>query len=312
MLTKKLFIFSLFLVITLLLAISNAYYKEEDFEKIVQTAIAISSTYFLFKIILEAILSRKLKNARSRYSFRKTVHILFLLISFIVILRIWIIDPQALMVAYGLVAAGVAISLQDLFKNFAGGVMIFFVNPYQVGHRIELNGKCGDVIDIGILYTTILEMREWIGGDQSTGRICTIPNGAVLSENTNNYTKDHSFVWDEFMLPITYDSNWQKASGLIKEKVEKEVNQYFEDAQNSFSKLEEKYYFSKKRDIGVEVYIKLTDNWIQMSVRYVVDARSRRAVQASIMKEILVAFDTHADINIASATFSLVEQKRDL
>ena len=61
--------------------------------------------------------------------------------------------------------------------------MIFLNGIYRVGDRIEMNQKFGDVIDIGLLYTTLMETREWVSGDQVTGRLAIVPNGGVLNGN---------------------------------------------------------------------------------------------------------------------------------
>lgn len=310
MLVKKLTTFFLFLTITVVLAVASVYFDNTYLSKTLSTFIALCVSYLFFKILLEALISKEIKNSRSRYTFRKTTQILFLVVSFVVILRIWIINPQALMVAYGLIAAGVAIALQDLFRNFAGGITIFIAGQYQVGDRVEINGKFGDVIDIGIMYTTLLEMREWVAGDQVTGRISIIPNGAVLSGNINNYTKDHNFVWDEFALPITYESNWRDAMKIIEVVLKEKSDKLLDNAKKNFAKLEERYYVST-RNMEASVYLSLTDNWIQMNSRYIVDARSRRIVQAEIMRAILEKIEQRADITIASTTLSLVGPTKD-
>jgi small-conductance mechanosensitive channel len=61
-----------------------------------------------------------------------------------------------------------------------------------------------------MLYTTILEIDEWVAGDQPTGRLSMIPNSYVLSNITNNYTKDFNFIWDEIAIPILYSSDWRR------------------------------------------------------------------------------------------------------
>lgn len=76
-----------------------------------------------------------------------------------------------------------------MFKNFAGGVIVFLSGIYKVGDRIEIESITGDVIDIGIMYTTILETRGWVSGDQATGRLVIVANKAVVSGNISNYTK---------------------------------------------------------------------------------------------------------------------------
>lgn len=306
MFIKKFIVFLIFFIITILCVLASLYNENEYLEKMLYTCGTLSILYLFFKIVLEVFVAKKIQDSRSRYSFRKTMHILFIIVFCIALLRIWVVDPQALMVAYGLVAAGVAIALQDLFKNFAGGIVILLTRPYHVGHRIEINGTHGDVIDISIMYTTLLEMREWVGGDQSTGRIITVPNGVILSQNVDNYTKDHSFIWDEFMVPITYDSNWKEAMHIIKQVLVEETDQYVEDAKKNFLRLEEKYYVSS-RNMEANVYISLTDNWIQMNARYVVEARDRRITQAAIMEKILIRLEECTDIYIASTTLSVTD-----
>jgi hypothetical protein len=82
---------------------ANFYYKDVDLAKFVYSTIAITLSYLFFRIFMEQIVARRIHEAKTRYSFRKTTHILFLVTSFIIVLRIWIINPQALLVAYGLV-----------------------------------------------------------------------------------------------------------------------------------------------------------------------------------------------------------------
>jgi len=152
-----------------------------------------------------------MKQAKMRYSFKKTISILYILVFLFALVAIWIEQTETLLISYGLIGAGIAVSLQDVFKNFAGGITIFLIGLYRVGDRVEINGKIGDVIDIGVLYTTIMEIGEWVDGNQATGRLTIIPNSNVLTNIVNNFTKDHNFIWDEISLPITYDSDWTDA-----------------------------------------------------------------------------------------------------
>ena len=149
-------------------------------DQIFYSLVAVAASYLFLKLLLEGIVGSRIKEARARYSFRKATQLLFLIASFVIVLRVWIPNPQALLVAYGLVAAGVAIALQDVFKNFAGALSILVSGIYRVGDRVEINGKVGDVIDIGPFYTTLIELREWVDGDQTTGRARHLASGAEV------------------------------------------------------------------------------------------------------------------------------------
>lgn len=301
---KKLITFVILVVIAGLSWSVNLAYENVDFDKLTYSFFAIALLYFVFKFLLEGAIVKKIRDSKARYSFRKTVQLLFLVISFIVVLRIWIINPQALLVAYGLVAAGIAIALQDVFKNFAGALAIFLSSIYRVGDRIEINSKYGDVIDIGLFYTTLLEIKEWVSGDQATGRLSIVPNGLALSSPVNNYTKDHSFIWDEIRVPITYQSDWEEALKIVVDIAQKESKTATQKAGQEIRRLEESYYLSK-RNIEPSAFVTLTDNWIMIYVRYITDVRERRLIQNQISKQILEEFEQVESIQIASTSLTI-------
>jgi len=287
----------------------NIEAQDDTIQKFSYSFIAIACSYLFFSLILEEIITKRISQSKARYSFRKTTQLLFVAASAVVVLRIWIVNPQALLVAYGLVGAGVAIALQDVFKNFAGTIAILTTSIYRVGDRIEIGEKYGDVIDIGLFYSSLLEIRSWVDGDQTTGRITTIPNGMVLGQPLNNYTKDHSFIWDEISLPITYQSNWKKAVEIIEALVASHTNKDTERAEKEILRLEQKYYLTR-RNIVPKVFIKPTDNWIMLSIRYVVDVRDRRLVSNKISSDVLARIEQENDITIASQTLTVTTVAR--
>lgn len=275
-----------------------------ELAKLAYSFLAIAAAYAVLKVFLDELVSRRIRDSRARYTFRKTIQLLFVLVSFVVVLRIWVPDPQALLVAYGLVAAGVAIALQDVFKNFAGSLFIFLSGIYRVGDRIEVKALFGDVIDIGLFYTTLIELREWVDGDQTTGRLTLLPNSAVLASAVHNYTKDHGFLWDEIELPVTHDSDWQKALQIIQPIVDEITAEMAARAREGVPRLEQKYFLSK-RSFETNTFVTPTDNWIALRVRYVVDVKERRSVRNAIYERVLKAVQAEPDIEIASQTLTV-------
>jgi small-conductance mechanosensitive channel len=299
--------FLILVIISTTIWIVNFYYQNVSLDRWFQVALVITVSYFVFRILFEKVVAKYIHEKKTKYTFRKVSQILFPVAAILAIIRIWVIDPQALMVAYGLVTAGVAIALQDFFKNFAGGIVILITGLYHVGNRIEINGKSGDVIDIGVLYTTVLEIKEWVDGDQPTGRLSIIPNGKVLSYPVNNYTRDHSFIWDEVSFPITYDSDWKKAVQLMQQIVDHETRDVALAAEESMSNLQERYYLMERK-MKPTVFVKATDNWVNITLRYVVLAKERRLFHNEITQRILFEIEAHDDISIASTTVTLTEE----
>jgi len=112
---------------------------------------------------------------------------------FVVILFLAIVFKDrlgGLTVAIGVAGAGVAFALQEVIASVAGWAAIIFANFYSTGDRVQLGGIRGDVIDIGVLRTTLMELGEWVKGDQYTGRIVRIANSFVFKEPVFNYSSD--------------------------------------------------------------------------------------------------------------------------
>jgi len=196
------------------------------------------------------------------------------------------------------------VALQDMFKSLVGGIVIFLTGIYRVGDRIEVNSKSGDVMDIGILYTTLMEMKEWVLGDQPTGRLSAIPNSYVLSSTVNNYTKDHPYIWDEITIPITYDSDWSEAISKIANITERETKVVTQAAEKSVSKLGERYYTSKW-SIEPAVFLRLTDNWIEFNIRYITDVRQRREIHTNLSRMLLEEIQDSEKVRLASETLDI-------
>ena len=160
-------------------------------------------------------------------------------------------------------------------------------------------------MDISILRTTVMEIAEWVKADQYTGRIVSIANRVVFSDPVYNYTQHWPYIWDEIMIPVTYDSDWQRAGEVILQHGREYSAHLQADAQAQLHRMVERYAV---QDTPVEslLYIQLTDNWIEMTLRYVVDPRERRTVAGQLHLELLRHFESEPSITVASATFEIV------
>jgi small-conductance mechanosensitive channel len=90
--------------------------------------------------------------------------------------------------------------------SFAGYLNIVSGKVYRISDRVRIRNVVGDVMDISILRTTVMEIGEWVQADQYTARIVTIANRAVFADPVYNYTQHWGYLWDEITVPITYTS----------------------------------------------------------------------------------------------------------
>jgi small-conductance mechanosensitive channel len=263
------------------------------------TLLAITIIYTIF-MLLDRAFRKQITDDKTKYTATKVLSVLEILFMLIAVASIWVKDPQGLVVFFGIVGAGIAIALQDVVKNFAGSVIIMLTGVYTVGDRIQIEAITGDVIDIGMMQTTLLELRGWVEGDQATGRLTIIPNGKVITNPVNNFTKDHSFMWDEIEIPVTYTTDWKKAIEILDDIARKETKDVTSIAEEEISRIGERYYLPK-RDIEPAVYATITDNWVNLSLRYVTYVKERRITRARLNRLILDAFSTE-NIEISSTT----------
>jgi small-conductance mechanosensitive channel len=275
-----------------------------ELSKLLQSIIIILTAYLL-NVLIASLIKRRIQDIKYRYSMRKTISTLVSIATVGILVAVWFRETTSLIVAYGILSAGIAIALQDLLKSVAGGVIIFISGSFKAGDRIQVGNEIGDVLDIKIFYTTLMEIREWIDGDQYSGRIIQLPNSFVLNSTVKNYTRDFSFIWDEIHLMFTFDSNWKKAQEITL-KITREITGQFKIlARNELISLGDKYLITPA-DVEDMIYTQITDNWIDMRLRYVVDPRKRRNIKHSINEKLLEAFAKEKDIEIASASFDIV------
>ena len=197
--------------------------------------------------------------------------------------------------------------MQEVITSIAGWAAIHFANFYNTGDRIQLGGTKGDVIDIGILRTTLMELGEWVKGDLYTGRIVRIANSFVFKEPVFNYSGDFPFLWDEITVPVTYASDHRLAREILQNTLHTVTEQYSTYAKQAWKDIVRKYMVEEAM-IDPVVYMVCTDNWIEFTLRYITDFRRRRATKNHIFSLLLEEFEkTGGRVKIASTTVQLVD-----
>src|SRR5271168_2563121 len=165
--------------------------------------------------LLEQTLPRRFGQSDARYKVRKFV-VFTGYLAILLFLAILFEDRLGrLSFALGVAGAGVAVALQDVLASVAGAFSIGFSKLYTVGDRVQIGDTKGDVIDIGLLRTTLMEVGSWVGRDLYSGRIVRIPNSAVLKGSVFNYSHGFRFIWDEIKMLLTANSDYKLAREMM-------------------------------------------------------------------------------------------------
>jgi small-conductance mechanosensitive channel len=251
---------------------------------------------------------------RVRFWARQFVNLFLAVATVIGLISIWFDDPSNLTTAMGLITAGLAFALQKVVTSLAGYFVILRGKTFTVGDRITMGGVRGDVIALGFFQTTIMEMGQpppvqaadpamWVQSRQFTGRIVTVANSRIFDEPIYNYTRDFPYIWEELRLPIAYRDDPVKVEPILLDAARKHAVDTNTLEGGALDRLAREYGIQKV-DFVPAVYFRLTDNWIELTVRFLVSDHGVRKVKDAMAREILARLRA-AGIGVASTTIEL-------
>jgi small-conductance mechanosensitive channel len=256
----------------------------------------------IFLRILKRSLSQYIKDPETRYRARKFITFLGYLVGILFILAVFGDRIGNLHVAIGIAGAGVAFALQEVITSVVGWMTISFGQFYKPGDRIQLAGIKGDVIDIGVFRTTMMECGEWVKADFYNGRIVRVANSFVFKEPVFNYSADFPFIWDEIIVPVKFESDRALTREILARIVNEVVGEYVVYAKGAWPEIVKKYKIEDAR-IEPAIIMVATDNWMEFTVRYVVDYRERTTTKDRMFTRILEEFEeTEGRVAIASTS----------
>ena len=276
---------------------------------------ALYVTSYVLRFLLRIIL-RDASGGRAAFWSRQGVKLLTVIVLVVGLISIWFDDPSRLGTAAGLVTAGVAVALQRVVTSFAAYFIILRGRVFTVGDRITMGGVRGDVVALGFMQTTVMEMGEppsvqeappatWVHARQYTGRLVRVTNDKIFDSPVYNYTRVFPFFWEEIHLPTKYSDDRDKVEQILLDAARRHTAPYIEDAKKAAMALREGYTLPEAIELGPSVYYRLTDNWLELTVRFIVPERGVRAIKDAMSRQILSALD-EAKIGLASGTYEIV------
>ena len=264
---------------------------------------------------LSSLIMRGRENEPSRFWIKQTVSLVLAILLVAGFLSIWFDNPERLATVLGFVSAGLAFALQKVVTSIAAYFVILRGQVFRAGDRILMSGVRGDVISLGFTRTTIMEMGQppgerpddpnvWIKSRQFTGRIVTVTNDKIFETPVFNYSREFPFIWEELTLPVKYTGNRQRAEEIILEVVNRHAVHEDEISDETLEKMHRDFYVSKQ-DLKPRVYYRLTDNWIELSARFLTREHGSRDRKDKMSREILEQFEAEK-IEIATASFEVL------
>jgi small-conductance mechanosensitive channel len=262
---------------------------------------------FILTMVITRLINRQMKDLKRRYTARKTIVYIFSFLAILIIIVIWAKGGGSITTLFGLAGAGLTLALHQPVTSMAGWLLLLIRRPYETGDRIEIGSVKGDVIDIRLFYTTLLEIGNWVDADQSTGRILHCPNAKIFTEPIFNYTRGFEYIWHEIKITVTFESDWRRARTIIQQVAERKSFDLGEAVRNRIQRMSKKYliHYDKLTPI---VWTNIVDFGVELTLRYLTNARTRRSTQDEICQGILDRFDKEPTVELAYPTYRLFKR----
>ena len=259
-------------------------------QQMLATAILIALLYVVYSVVKYSI-GRNVKPPEARQSYWSLIRTVTFLLGIVLIGAVWLQELKTVsLLLTGLVAAALLVN-KELFLGLAGRFLLATSEPYRIGDRVRINGLCGDVIDIGLLYTRAMEVAYDGVELQSTGRIVVFPHIWLADHAVINSTMGHDYVWDEISLAFPLDVDGAAVARLMEAEATNLLAPELAEAQHEVNKLVQ-IYASRSPPVTPVAYARAINHasghqLLQITLRFSVPARRRRTLSSRLLLHLL-------------------------
>ena len=223
---------------------------------------------WLIRFILLRLFTKITQEADTRSLWRKVINGLTLFVGAILVVRIWIEWFQSIITLLSVIAAALVIINKEILLNLFSYSVIVWRGLFKVGDRVQIAGSIGEVVGLGVMYLSIVEMSEK-KGDRPTGRLIKIPNKEITDKHVINLSKSQDSLWQEVTVAMPLSANWQKAAeslqGIVDLVSNREIPQKKRTTTSKpevFLSLEsDKYLFTCRLSSGLNDQRKVLDHF---------------------------------------------------
>ena len=247
--------------------------------------LAIIFTVLLINSFIRRFFSRQTDRNRLHH-LRVVATIAVQLIGVLLILLIVFGAPDQISTMIGLATAGLTVALKDFIIAFFGWFALMGRNGIRVGDWVEIEGVSGEVIDVGVLKTVLLETTGGASTGHPTGRRVSFVNKFAIEKHYFNFSTVGQWLWDELRLTLPATGDAYHLAMQIRERVEQETEADSSAAQQDWERVT-RQYGSRPFSAKPAVDLRPSANGLDVIVRYVTHAPERYAVKSRLFKAIV-------------------------
>lgn len=260
-------------------------------EAVLSAVLLVSVTVLV--ALARFVIGRSARDPELRQRLRRSVTYLGAFVVLAGVVALWFQQIQQAVLALTALAAAFVLASKELILCITGGLYKAFVGPYEIGDRIEVAGVRGDVVDAGLLATTLLEVGPNDASQRSTGRFICLPHAALLGNPVYNATTS-PFAWHEITLHLAPSAPWREIDAALTELGAEQQAPIQAELEKALDDLKGKYAFRPPPSTP-RVFTSLdADGQVTLTLRYAVRARQARVSEDRVVRLLLDRFGPNA------------------
>ena len=240
-------------------------------------------------VLLELAVRRRFHDQQDRRRMHQERFLAILGVRFVGVVTVLFIvfgTPGQMPTIIGLATAGMTVVLRDFIVAFFGWFVLIGKHGVRVGDWVEIKGVGGEVIEIGLFKTVLLEMGNWSTTGHPTGRRVSFMNGYAIEGVYFNFSTAGQWLWDELQVSVPAGGDPYGTAQEIREVVEKETEADAQVAEQEWERITRQYgtrAFSAKPSVD----LRPAGGGVEVQVRYITRGPQRYEVKSRLFKEIV-------------------------
>jgi small-conductance mechanosensitive channel len=208
------------------------------------------------------------------------------LIGLVLILLVVLGSPGQLSTILALAGAGLTVALKDFIVAFFGWFVLMGKNGIRVGDWVEINGISGEVVEIGLLRTVLLETGNWADSGHPTGRRVTFVNSFAIEGHYFNFSTTGQWLWDSLEVGIPPGKDPYAITDSIIQLVTKESAENTREAEQEWRRAATSYGV-QSFSAAPAINVRPTAAGVDINVRYITRAHQRYEMRTKLYREIV-------------------------
>lgn len=238
------------------------------------------------RLLHRLLASRTVLDRRRQQTLQFVLSFAVQFVGLLLILMVIFGTPQQTPTVIGLATAGLTVVLKDFIVAFFGWFILMGKNGVRVGDWVEINGVGGEVVEVGLLRTTLLETGNWAESGRPTGRRVAFMNSYAIEGHYFNFSTAGQWLWEELRIALPGHSDAYAIKNAIHGAVEEITRQDAELAAREWRRLSPSH--GLPRPLSMQPVVELRPGGtLEVAIRYITRAQDRFDVRSRLYQRLL-------------------------